>query len=170
MGRKFGVELEYTTRNVGFNDMKRILRRSVADHNSEKRVLDTETFRAWTIKSEHCGLEITSPAIESSARSMNLIKNVVDGIRRQTRGIGSVVNRDCGLHVHIDIGDFTTEQIRNLCRVFYNFEGILFQILPPSRSDNGYVHHLTEHGPSWIDNFDPDIYDECQENFSWHSS
>jgi len=160
MSRKYGFELEFTNQRVGYNSIKAALIASVALNHPESRVIDSETFRAWTVKSEHCGMEITSPSIESSAESMDMIKNIVDGIRRSTRENGRIVGRDCGFHVHIDIGEFSLEQIRNLCRIFYNFEGVLFQFQPSSRRDNRYVRNIVEHGTDWIDNFDPDVYDD----------
>ncbi len=162
--RKYGFELEFTNRYVSYRDMKRFFTESVAEHQPDKRVLNSETFRAWTTKNEHCGMEITSPALESSAESMSMIKNIIDTVRNKTRSIGRVVNRECGLHVHVDIGEFNTEQIRNLCRIFYNFEGVLFQLQPRSRRNNNYIRPMVEHGTDWINTFDPDIYNSDRRN------
>lgn len=172
MARRFGVELEYSLERVTLDQLEQSLKTAVQTHHSEKTVSRCENPRTWTIKTEHCGAEITTPILEASEVSMNMLKDVVDSIRRSHRG-RNLVRRNCGLHVHIDVHDFTAFNIKNLIKIFYNFEDVLLKLQPPSRTGNEYCRKINNDNPSWIDSFDADsdhYYDSENEIVFSHSS
>ena len=155
MQRRFGVELEFSGRSIEMNTMRIHLDAAIQEHDPNHRVSDIESFRLWTLKGEHCGLEITTPVFEASQVTFDVIHDVLDYLRHQFRGTRSI-RRDCGFHVHVDIQEFTLDQIRMLCRVFHSFEGVLLQLQPPSRRENSYCARLNRHNTNWIRQFDPD--------------
>ena len=48
------------------------------------------------------------------------------------------VNTSCGLHVHVDLRDFTGAEILNLARLYAKIEPALYSIVPPSRRTGHY--------------------------------
>jgi hypothetical protein len=53
----------------------------------------------------------------------------------------AVVDKSCGMHCHVDVRDFTTEQLFNLCRIYTLVEDALFTVVSRSRrkqQDDGY--------------------------------
>jgi hypothetical protein len=159
--RKFGLELEYSNRNLTNDVLTAALRESVETHDPSHRVSTQETFRHWTVKGDSsCGHEITSPALISEPENFNRLKNVVDTLRTKIRG-QRAVNRSCGLHVHFEISEFTNDQIKNLLKIFYAFEEALLKLNPPSRTNNSYCRtfHQQNSNPDWINTFDPDQTD-----------
>lgn len=155
MQRRFGMEFEFSGRDITISTMRQHLNTAVEEHDPTHRVSEIESFRLWTLKSEHCGMEITSPVFEANQTSFDIIRDVIDHLRTNFRG-SRTIRQDCGLHVHVDIQEFTLEQIRNLCKTFHSFEGALLQLQPNSRRRNSYCTRLDQFNTDWINNFDPD--------------
>ena len=155
MERRFGVELEFSGQNVNIGTMRTHLNAAVQEHDPNHQVSDMESFRLWTLKGEHCGMEITTPVFEANQSTFDIIHDIVDYLRRQLHG-NRMIRRDCGLHVHVDIQEFTTSQIRMLCKVFHSFEGALIQLQPHSRRENSYCARLNRFDTNWINQFNPD--------------
>lgn len=42
---------------------------------------------------------------------------------------GGIVTKSCGLHLHVDVGDFDASDIRRLCRYYFYHEPMLLKIL-----------------------------------------
>lgn len=157
MGRRFGMEFEFSSLRTDINAMRNHLVAAVSNIDPIHCVSDVgvELSRTWSIKNEHCGMEITTPVFEASQASFDIVHNVLDYLRRQLRGT-TTIRRDCGMHVHIDVQDFTAEQIKMLCRVFYTFEGTLLSLQPNSRRDNCYCTRLNNNSRDWLNHINPD--------------
>lgn len=80
------------------------------------------------------GSEInTAPARGAAWREQ--ISELCDGLRRS----GALVDRSCGLHVHIDARDFSYYDVRRLIRLYARIEPALFTLVSESRrSGNTY--------------------------------
>lgn len=100
----------------------------------------------WNLKSEHCGSEFTSPVLTSSKEDLDYAKDIIESLRRRLRNdqYQDVINRYCGLHVHIGLNDFDLVHLRNLALITYHFETVLLSVQPRSRSRNNYVNRLRE--------------------------
>lgn len=167
MTRKFGIELEYSSSNVDYERLMTAFTESIREIDPTQNVTTRETFRSWTLKGDSsCGHEITSPALATTRENLDKVKAIVDSLRSKIRG-SNIVRRTCGFHVHFDIGEFTTEQIRNLVRIFYVFEDTLLKLHPPSRTGNNFCRtfHQQNQNPAWINNFNPDEGDYNQDYF-----
>lgn len=52
------------------------------------------------------------------------------------------INGNCGLHVHVDLPDFTWEEVQKLIALWARYEPFFFELLPPSRWNNGFCQPL----------------------------
>lgn len=82
-----------------------------------------------------CGWEIRTPPIEAeSVRLRDTLKNIGKAIVRSKL----MVDRECGLHVHVDARDLTDLNVKNLVRVYKRIEPALYSIAGKERARNGY--------------------------------
>jgi hypothetical protein len=173
-GRRFGFELEFDSNRINQNSLKDSFATSLQEHDPTQRIVNRETVRSWTMKSDgSCGWEVTSPVLSASPSTFRIIRQVVNGARRQIAG-QRVVRRNCGFHVHIDVCDLNNSQIINLVRIFHSFERCFLKLQPQSRRDNGYCRRIASDPiPSarHYADFDPDDYDSrSYGHLSDHSS
>ena len=68
-------------------------------------------------------VEMNSPKLEYS--EMGKLQEVVRVLRRA----GAVVNRNCGMHVHVDASRHTPQSLKNALSIMYSKEDILFKAL-----------------------------------------
>lgn len=79
---------------------------------------------------------LTLPA--NGDKLFNNIDKVADYIRRNKYKI----KPNCGVHIHIDARDLTSEQLEKVFWVYRRFQERLFEMMPPSRQNNTYCHKL----------------------------
>lgn len=133
--RLIGFELEMRgSESVTIDALNNI----TMEHSNIRTISGEESANEWNIKSEHCGREFTSPAIEATRQNMDKIYNVVEGIRSLIRG-QHIINRQCGFHVHVDIRDLNVASLRRLVQIFAYFEPVLLSLQPSSRRNNHFV-------------------------------
>lgn len=87
-----------------------------------------------------CGnspIEAVSPVL-SGRDGKAALKLACDTLRRA----GAVVNRTCGLHVHIGAAGLTGEQYANVFVNYYYLESLIDSFMAPSRRNNTYARGL----------------------------
>jgi putative amidoligase enzyme len=124
-GFRFGIELELNlnTRNVD-KHMK----------------LDKD----WWCHEEHCGTEIVSPRLRGYSGLMSVrrqLRYVHDYAEK--RGLSNIGMDNAGLHVHVDIQDFTLGNAKRLLKLARRFNDIMFAIMDGNRFNNRYTRQLT---------------------------
>lgn len=141
MNRTIGFEIETT---LEAEEMVDPLESVIKINDRYPLSLNEEDDDHWNLKEEHCGSELTSPVLTSSQEDLNYIKEIIENLRAtlKSNSYRSVIDRKCGLHVHIGLNDFDRNHLRNLALITYHFEEILFSIQPGSRQDNSYVYPL----------------------------
>lgn len=97
-----------------------------------------ELLDGWNSHEEHCGTEIVSPVLVGHRG----IFQVRECLRRIWERHQSIEFEDCGMHVHVDIQDFTLGNIKNLLRIGSRFDEVIFSIMDPARYDNNYCRHI----------------------------
>jgi hypothetical protein len=138
--RTIGFEIET---NLTVDDMLPHLEDVIRSNGKHQLTTREEHDNRWNLKSEHCGSEITSPVMNSTEEDLEHIKDVIETLRRRIcRTEHNIIDRHCGLHVHIGLNDFNLVHLRNLYLIVYHFEDVLFSLQPSSREDNDYVNHL----------------------------
>jgi hypothetical protein len=107
----------------------------------------------WDVKHDgSCGFEIASPAMMmDDAGECIELKNVC----AQILTVQPQINRQCGLHVHVEVLDYTWDDMRRLLALWTRYEPFFFELLPPSRRHNTYCKPLRKsvwtagNSPSW---------------------
>jgi len=154
MSRRFGCEFEFALDSVSREEFKNYFASSIHSNHPNQKLLEFETPRAWSFKPEHCGVELTTPVLEATQSNLEIVKNVLNGVRDQVRG-RRTINRSCGLHVHIDVADLSNHEIKNMLLIFYNFERVILKLQPRSRTGNQYCQAFNDN-IGWISSYDPD--------------
>ncbi len=108
------------------------------DEFPEEALLD-----GWDVKDEHCGSEMISPILYG-------YKGLL-AIRRQLKAICATLSDegddvvefdDCGLHVHVDIQNYTVGDIKRLLAMASKFDEVIFGLMPARRRENNYCRHV----------------------------
>lgn len=87
------------------------------------------------------GKEIVTPKLSGEVGD-NILKETCEALK----DIKAVVDKSCGLHIHIDTTDLMldTAKVRNLVMFYMMFEPVLYSFLPISRRTNKYCLPLTD--------------------------
>lgn len=134
--RKFGVEIEFarssSTDTVVREMQTRGLECAYEGYNHETR-------RHWKIVTDgSCGYELVSPPLQGA--------NGADQIRKACAALqaaGAEVNRQCGLHVHLECNDLQVADVQRLCALYHGSREAINSIQYPSRRSNSYSAHHT---------------------------
>ncbi len=168
MARSLGFEIEINE-NIDRATLRFALAEAVQRYDPSYG-LGNEGWRWWTVKNEHTGHEFTSRAFYNiEPETFTQIHNILEHLRGTVRG-KNIINRDCGLHVHIGIPDLTVAQIREVCHIFVHLEDSLFALQPKSRLENSYCGRITNLSNSrqWYENFNPDHRNEANAIYDHH--
>lgn len=87
------------------------------------------------------GVEVVSPPLRGE-EGFNQIRRVLKALVEA----GAEVNRQCGLHVHLDINDLTPQEIFCVFLRYRHFEATIDQMMPRRRraSNNNYCQSLVD--------------------------
>lgn len=136
--RKFGIEIEAF--GVPMSRVAQALR--VAGIVVETEGYNHVTRRHWKLVTDGSlngenTFELVSPVLEGEAglNELNKVSEVLVGLRVK-------INKTCGMHVHFDASDLTTEAVKNLMLNYGDLEGVINSFLPESRRNNSYCLSL----------------------------
>lgn len=150
VNRKFGVEMEMravTVANTSINDQ--MIRHAITSRtprlNSRVAGYWHSDGSTWDIKTDaSCGFEVASPALELNHAGQNIeMMSVCEGLKTLTPR----VDRQCGLHVHVEVRDYDWQDVQKLMSLWARYEPFFFEMLPPSRRGNMYCQPIMRH--SW---------------------
>ena len=85
---------------------------------------------SWEMVHEHCGLEFVSPIMSGEAG--------LDSVRDLYARIKPEVNHQCGLHVHVDVRDFTDADKLELVARLIADKNLFTSRVNQARLDNGF--------------------------------
>jgi hypothetical protein len=132
MNRKYGIEIEFT--GIDRQAAASVVRAAGIDVAAEEYNHNIRGY--WKIITDSsCGLEAVSPPLEGE-EGLEQIKKVCAALK----GAGAKVNKDCGVHVHMEATDFTLDNFKNLFKYWAKFEDVFDSLMPASRrlQDNTY--------------------------------
>jgi hypothetical protein len=136
--RTIGIEMENTMRSGALVDFQRALTNEfgTARVNQQMPGYYHSSGRTWDVKTDSsCGGEIASPAIRLDETGHNAeLKTVCSLLAAH----GAQVTASCGLHVHVDVSDFTRVQQQRLIALWLRYEPFFFSMIPRSRRNNHY--------------------------------
>jgi len=144
--RTFGVEIEFIGENnqrITNEEINQYLERQGADFRMHTAYYSDTDATLWRLKTDSSvsgsgwGLEVVSPVLQGDSGYRDLML-VLDAVNNT----GASINRTCGLHVHVGVGDWGIKQFRNLYKRYSKFETAIDSVLPVSRrlSNNGYCN------------------------------
>ena len=155
--RRFGVELEVSP-SITKNAIGKILGKYEESTNGGHRVEVTSGKKGWAETRGNCywhvkydstcghegkgkdfGWEIAS-YIGSTYADLDRISKAADYLHKS----GLQVNRNCGLHIHVEARDLGTTDMGCLLARWVNVEDILIKICDPYRNNNKYCKRLHE--------------------------
>jgi len=87
-------------------------------------------------------MELVTPILHGE-EDMIKLRKVVEIINRDAK-----VNKQTGMHVHVDVGGADVEELRRFCYYAGKYERAINKILPRSRRESRWArNHLTESAP-----------------------
>jgi len=147
--RFFGIELEFNSgddscttvwqkfQNNGFNQL--VNRHGYGQSNGDN----------WEIKTDcTAGLELVSRKLKANSEGLEELYTWVKLADNLRDAYDWKVNKKCGFHVHLDISDLTRLQVRNLAKLFLDFEPVIHGLQPKSRNNNYYCCNI-QNNPKW---------------------
>jgi hypothetical protein len=87
------------------------------------------------------GVEVVTPPA-----SLDEAERIITESCNALKEADFVINRTCGLHVHVDARDFKsdTKKLSHLLRTVYAVEDVIFSMLPPSRWNSNWCERLSK--------------------------
>jgi len=152
VGRRFfGIELE-----IG-NEIPIQTLREIVSLNSFVPV-KTSYYRAtinnsfWEVKHDgSCGKSVDKFGINEGGYEVTSFKGYgikdivhIGNIAKKLKQAGCQVNRNCGLHIHVDVSDFSIEQMGVLIGYWLCIEKIIMQAVPNVRKNNKFCNELSK--------------------------
>lgn len=131
---KFGIELEI----IGLTRQQAARVLQNANIPCQDSGYNHNTIQTWkvvhdsSISSRSGGCEVVSPPMILNAESLQQLKTVCEALN----DAGADVNKSCGVHVHIDVNEESSETIANVFNRYKKFETTIDTFMPVSRRSN----------------------------------
>jgi hypothetical protein len=140
--RAFGVELEVCDTGVNKGTLSKVIRKTDKLHSVFVSGWNpTYETTKWHVKNDSsCGLEVASYKSKGIGDLLN-IAAVAEAIQEA----GGVVNEKCGMHVHVDVSDFSPTQVATVIAFWIKIEKVIANMLPSHRVNNKYCKFLTHY-------------------------
>lgn len=132
--RSFGVEIEFF--NADHYELVDAL--AARGITCELEGYNHHTRSHWKIVSDasvsgYNGAELVSPVLHGS-EGMAQLEKVCEALEE----VGAKVNKSCGLHVHLGIGDLQLQAVKNLVVNYNSNRSLIDAFMAPSRRVNYY--------------------------------
>lgn len=138
--RTFGVEIEFLMEEEKLHNLPEALARkgiSCRKINYTKEI--TSYWKLVTDASVRTssvgvtGMEIVSPILKGKKGKIAL-----ETVCEVLNELGASINRTCGLHVHVGIGDLKLTQLYDILRFYQNNEDFIDSLVSPSRRNSNF--------------------------------
>lgn len=145
--RTFGVEIECILPSRISRDDTAMAITAAGVSTYDRGYTHAVDRRAWKVVRDTSlsanGQELVSPPLivdDASAYQQ------IEVVCRTLKSLGAVVNKSCGLHVHIGAGDVSVQAGRRLAELYAENEGVIDSLIPPSRRGdaNSYCRSVAE--------------------------
>ena len=125
--RKYGVEIEFNADNSDRATIAAQLNQ--AGIHTEHEYYNHQTRSYWkVITDSSCGLELVSPILNDETSHHQITTAC-----KTLQASGAKITKNCGIHVHFDVSDFTLENFKNLIKYWIKFEDVFDALQPTSR-------------------------------------
>lgn len=142
--RAFGIELE-TSKSLSQSQIKKLI--SAKHHRgvTVKEFVHSKNNRNWHVKTDaSCGGPGEQYGLEVASYKGSGVEDMISmaEVAQHLRDNGLKVNRNCGLHVHADVSDFTPQNVGFLLARWLAIEPWIFNAVPVRRSTSVYCRGL----------------------------
>lgn len=132
---KFGIEIE--AKGMTREAVASLLRQNGLDvHDSSYTHRVVPQWKVVTDSSVYNGFEVVSPPLTYNSENIELVRRVIELLNES----GCYVDKDCGIHVYIEVKHFTTKHIANIYNRYQKFESNFDSIMPSSRRANNNMY------------------------------
>lgn len=165
--RRFGVEIETNTLDrvvtqlddddipVGADVVARCVNRAVGERVEIMQWDQIHNNRQWVVKPDSsCGIEINTPILKGWFGLKKLLR-VADELRKNL----IPVDERCSVHVHVNIGDLTLEELVSVLVWYIKCEPVFFDAMPMMRKNNRYCQ-LVGMGDIQVEDMDYNVGNE----------
>ena len=141
---RFGIEIEFDQGNR--HDIMQMLQRAGICCLDTGYTHEVTRFWKMTTDATVTGGELVSPIMRGDDESIDLVRQAI----RLVKEGGGVTSRNVGMHVHLDVTQFTTAQLKALVKNLQRTEMLLAGFVPSHRYDgsNGCGASLMQ-GSEW---------------------
>ena len=137
--RRFGFEFECLTNTVTRPQLQAAVLTVPGQAATVSNYGRENNNSQWVVKTDSsCGWEVAS-RVMSSAADLRTGTDVVSAMQRA----GAKVDRRCGFHVHVEVADFTKDQVATMIQWWVKFERFITDVLDPSRKHNNYCEQAS---------------------------
>jgi len=151
--RRFGVEIEINAFDGkskpdfdglpdGIYYVGNLVLQTVKDYVEVRRWGHTnweKTNGYWVVKPDHsCGIEICSPVLKGW-HGLKEVCKVSDALAKNNK---IKADSRCSFHLHVNISDFTVEQLANILRLWIKCEPVFMDAVPDYRKNNKYCQFI----------------------------
>ncbi|MFJ1328152.1 amidoligase family protein [Capnocytophaga canimorsus] len=130
--RRFGVEVEFF--GASQNTLKQHLNAQRVNYQFESYNHTTRNHWKFTSDSSIQGAnsyEMVSPVLQGN-EGLSQLKSACKSLRLSK----AQINKSCGLHVHLEVNDYSVENMKTLVKNFYLLEKQFDKMMPESRREN----------------------------------
>lgn len=162
----FGMEFEmkFVQRKLVAELVRQFFRvplRSVKrDYHYDSYWITDNLGRRWRVMSDGSlhdgskGCELVTPILTYSYDNKDLL-DLIDFVKENS---SALTDDECGIHIHIGANDFSTRQIINIQKLWYNYEDLIFKALKVldsrikfcKKSDEEFIKKLKDVKHSWF--------------------
>ena len=132
--RRFGVEIEFF--GAAQSTLERNLRAEGIRYEFERYNHETRNHWKFTTDSSIRGdhpFEMVSPILQGY-EGLQSLKKATTALRLSKTN----VNTSCGVHIHLEVNDYSLENMKTLVKNFYILEEQFDKMMPESRRNNQY--------------------------------
>lgn len=146
MARYFGVELEFLGQGSFETTINSMQLKGMEVVNIGRYC--TSNGVNWELKSDssvsgsgYYGFELASRKLKGN-EGLQELEWYAEAMNNLRDTAGFKVNRSCGVHVNIDISDFTPKNMQHFLKMMLYFEKVMYGMNPPSRTNNHYCQAI----------------------------
>jgi predicted DNA-binding WGR domain protein len=134
VGRRWGLEVETHSR-LSVEEVARMMRERGLKVEVNSHRYFHSAGEVWDVKRDgSCGFEFASPILSSEAGIFDA-KLVIEKIRQVC---STAVNRDCGIHVTVDVSDFNEQDMLRLIVMYLKCQDHFYAMCADYRAANHY--------------------------------
>ncbi len=147
--RRFGLEYEFRNNANMLNVMAETVRETTGQNASVHGYRHSRNnLSTWECKTDSsCGTELVSPILSGPSK-LKMAAEILTKLEEKQ----FIIDERCGQHVHVEICDFSTEQIGIMAAYWMKIERFILNGTPSHRRDNTYCALLTQINRSTVAN------------------